>query len=195
MRPQANANFLLRPCLRSALVFMVLALSIRWIGQAQAATCGNGLIEPAEECDDNNGRSNDGCSSACVLEAGFCQGGTGMVSDPSFYSCDSASECANGQSCSQEECTPSHCSCAAGRGWFCNLECRGRCTGCGDRVVSGGEQCDDGNGLNNDGCSSVCRLEAVAAVPALSAWGTPTLALTMMLVIVFAASVRPKARD
>jgi cysteine-rich repeat protein len=32
--------------------------------------------------------------------------------------------------------------------------------GCGDGVKAGNEQCDDGNILNNDGCSSTCKLEA-----------------------------------
>ena len=31
---------------------------------------------------------------------------------------------------------------------------------CGNGIVEPGEQCDDGNTLNFDGCSSTCRLEA-----------------------------------
>jgi cysteine-rich repeat protein len=34
-----------------------------------------------------------------------------------------------------------------------------RADGCGDRRVAGAEECDDGNLLNNDGCSAVCRVE------------------------------------
>ena len=30
---------------------------------------------------------------------------------------------------------------------------------CGNGVVDLGEQCDDGNGVNGDGCSSACRIE------------------------------------
>jgi len=33
------------------------------------ATCGNGVIETPEQCDDNNTANNDGCSSTCTLEA------------------------------------------------------------------------------------------------------------------------------
>ena len=36
-----------------------------------ATTCGDGLRTGAEECDDANEDSNDGCSSYCVTEAGF----------------------------------------------------------------------------------------------------------------------------
>ena len=31
---------------------------------------------------------------------------------------------------------------------------------CGDRILSLGEQCDDGNTLSGDGCSSTCQLES-----------------------------------
>jgi cysteine-rich repeat protein len=34
---------------------------------------------------------------------------------------------------------------------------------CGDDVVDGGEQCDDGNATSGDGCSSTCTLEAIDA--------------------------------
>ncbi len=30
---------------------------------------------------------------------------------------------------------------------------------CGDGVVTGGEQCDDGNTINGDGCSAICKTE------------------------------------
>ena len=37
--------------------------------------CGNGIVEPGEECDDQNTTSGDGCSSACHVETGWrCQG-------------------------------------------------------------------------------------------------------------------------
>ena len=34
------------------------------------------------------------------------------------------------------------------------------CTICGDSVVEGIEVCDDGNLINDDGCSDTCTLEA-----------------------------------
>jgi TonB family protein len=37
---------------------------------------------------------------------------------------------------------------------------------CGDRLVEGDEQCDDGNKINGDGCSSTCRLEPKPVPPA-----------------------------
>lgn len=35
---------------------------------AHAYVCGNGVVEPGEACDDGNGLSGDGCSSACEFE-------------------------------------------------------------------------------------------------------------------------------
>lgn len=35
------------------------------------ATCGNGVIEGAESCDDNNTMTGDGCNATCGVEAGF----------------------------------------------------------------------------------------------------------------------------
>jgi cysteine-rich repeat protein len=31
---------------------------------------------------------------------------------------------------------------------------------CRDGIQDAGEECDDGNGINNDGCSSMCKLES-----------------------------------
>jgi len=38
---------------------------------ACAASCGNGNLEPGEECDDGNLANRDGCSSTCKIEQGF----------------------------------------------------------------------------------------------------------------------------
>ena len=32
---------------------------------------------------------------------------------------------------------------------------------CGNGIVQTGEQCDDGNLINGDGCSSVCMIEGM----------------------------------
>jgi cysteine-rich repeat protein len=39
------------------------------VGTVPPATCGNGVIEGLEECDDHNTDSGDGCSSSCTSEA------------------------------------------------------------------------------------------------------------------------------
>jgi cysteine-rich repeat protein len=52
-----------------------------------------------------------------------------------------------------ETCDPPGSS-AGGNG---NL-CRGDCTVCGDGVVDAGESCDDGNGVDADGCTNDCTI-------------------------------------
>ena len=94
-------------------------------------TCGDGIIQPPEECDDGNEVPDDGCD-GCALE-GRCGDG---VLDP-------------GEDCDDGDLAP---------GDGCDGQCRieGRC---GDGVVAGGEECDDGNFAPGDGCSASCRTE------------------------------------
>ena len=52
---------------------------------------------------------------------------------------------------------------------------------CGDGAIQGGEQCDDGNVANGDGCSSTCQLEATptpTTTPTRTPTPTPTLTAT-----------------
>ena len=39
-------------------------------GDVAATTCGNAVVDPGEQCDDNNTASNDGCSETCRAEIG-----------------------------------------------------------------------------------------------------------------------------
>lgn len=43
-----------------------------------------------------------------------------------------------------------------------NLRVKCTAPACGDAIVSPGEDCDDGNTTDNDGCSSTCHVEATA---------------------------------
>jgi len=38
---------------------------------APPGVCGNGIVEPGEDCDDANFRDGDGCSAVCIAEEGF----------------------------------------------------------------------------------------------------------------------------
>lgn len=42
-----------------------------WLGANCSSLCGNGVLEVAEECDDANRVSNDGCSDLCRIEKKF----------------------------------------------------------------------------------------------------------------------------
>ena len=100
--------------------------------------CGNGVVDPGEQCDDGNTVSGDGCSSSCRLEV--C--GNGIL--------DPGEQCDDGNTVSGDGCSAT-----------CQREPR-----CGDGVVDPGEQCDDGNTVSGDGCSASCRLEACKIIRA-----------------------------
>jgi len=55
------------------------------------------------------------------------------------------------------------------------LTCESQGGFCGDGILDPGEECDDGNNVNGDGCDENCRIEPV--VPATSTWGLFALAL------------------
>jgi len=139
------------------------------VGQADGASCGSSLIciaeecvesscgdgfvdaDGGEECDDGNDVAFDGCEpSSCT------------------FTCDEDADCNDMAPCNGEEtCTDNVC--VAGtppdEGTACTLAaggdgvCRAReCVdpGCGNGVVDGTEQCDDGNDADDDGCDVDC---------------------------------------
>jgi cysteine-rich repeat protein len=110
-------------------------------GKACTPMCGDSILLATETCDDGNAQGGDGCSRACQVEAGFVCPDVG------------------------KPCRPASCSGADGA-----VPCDGgppHIAICGDGMVSGDEECDDGNDPNrnphNDdkaygGCTTLCRL-------------------------------------
>jgi cysteine-rich repeat protein len=96
--------------------------------------CGNGIVEPKEECDDGNGNNLDGCNVLCQFPV--C--GNGLLEK--FEECDN-----NG----------------LGGNSGCSLDCKYQ--RCGNRIVETGEECDDGNRVSGDGCSPCCQFEESCA--------------------------------
>jgi cysteine-rich repeat protein len=94
-----------------------------------ANRCGNGIVEPGEECDDGNVIDGDGCSSTCTLPR--C--GNGIV--------EPGEECDDGNVIDGDGCSS-----------ICTLP------RCGNGIVEPGEECDDGNTTEGDGCSNSCTL-------------------------------------
>jgi len=131
-----------------------------------AAVCGNGVLEPGEECDDGNLVNRDGCSSACKLPAcgdGYldlgeqCDDGNLVDGDGCSSTCqvETLATCGDGVVQAGEQCDDGNQS--------NNDACLNNCqlASCGDGFVQAGvEQCDDGNKVNGDGCSSTCMVEA-----------------------------------
>jgi len=98
-------------------------------GDADEATCGDGVPDDGEDCDDGNAIDTDACI-ACVNAScgdGFLHEGVEScddgVNDGSYGSCNS--DCIEGPRC-------------------------------GDGSVDGPEACDDGNDVEGDGCNEDC---------------------------------------
>lgn len=154
--------------------------------------CSGGICQPGapNSCNDNNPCTNDSCSSpsgACVnapnsnpcddlngctlgdvCSGGSCQSGAlkdcsdsnpctdnscsapsgTCVSTPNTDPCDDGDACSTGDQCADNACNGT----------------LGEC-GDGTRQPSCGEECDDGNIVNGDGCAANCTLEPCGPEP------------------------------
>ena len=127
-------------------------------GTCTPPLCGNGFLEPPEECDDGNAVDLDGCNIDCTL----------TCSDPvldcpappvcQLAACDVSNVCAPVPD-------PSQNGAPCGPGLVCS---DGACAVpgavCGNGVIEGGEQCDFGaaNGPNA-GCETTCLFSCTLA--------------------------------
>ena len=130
--------------------------------------CSDGLVNGAEACDDGNLTNNDGCSSACAIEAGWTCPLGGVCK---------ATLCGDGILAGDERCDDKNSSSGDGCSSICRLELPAATeadgwvcpqvgmmcvrTNCGNNIVEGSEQCDDGNNDSGDLCSPFCRKEPV----------------------------------
>jgi cysteine-rich repeat protein len=139
--------------------------------------CGDGDIENAEECDDGNTKSGDGCDSDCKIEAGC---GDGVIDQNAGEQCDPPdppdcsaecqlnyvdAKCGDGYKHEDEECDDG---CMWGMAHVCeqglddddgcSWECKIEGT-CGNGELDDLEECDDGNNIPGDGCDPFCMGE------------------------------------
>lgn len=130
-------------------------------------TCGNGVMDSGESCDDGNTANRDGCNRVCQIEANYVcatpgqacvfQAKCGDQTVSSNEGCDDGNT-ANGDGCTSD--------CKVEPGWQCRVPGR-RCVPlCGNGMLTATEECDDGNTMNGDGCSALCLLEFGATCPA-----------------------------
>jgi cysteine-rich repeat protein len=127
-------------------------------------SCGNGQVDDEfnEECDDGDATSGDGCSANCEVEPGFVCPNDGQ---------DCISLCGNNQIDADEECDGAQLSvpdCDALPGNQFNvgaLSCNDDCSFntsqcilaiCPNGLTEPGEECDDDNAVDTDGCTSLC---------------------------------------
>ncbi len=123
------------------------------------AVCGNGKVEPGEQCDDGMNTHGSGCEPDCRFT---CIPGPGPQGDAK---CDDGDPCDGAETCGMDH------KCAAGTaladGTSCGMSkaCKGGVCGditCGDGVTAGTEECDDGNLIDGDGCDHDCRFSCVS---------------------------------
>jgi cysteine-rich repeat protein len=150
---------------------------------AVASTCGDGVLDEGEECDDANTVSGDGCSESCRIETTCgdgvreggeqCDDGNTVAGDGCSPVCrleecgnrvvDPGEDCDDGNDVAGDGCTPD-----------CVREPR-----CGDGIVDPGEGCDDGNTESGDGCSETCGTElCVIARQHQTLWAPATATIT-----------------
>ncbi len=132
---------------------------------AQFGDCGNGVLDPGEECDDGNNIHGDGCSAVCELEkcgdgivdpGEECDDGNDINGDGCSDNCEleQGPECGDGNLDPGEECDDGNNANGDGCSANCDIE-----PDCGDGNLDPGEECDDGNTTNGDGCSANCDIE------------------------------------
>ncbi len=129
--------------------------------------CGDGRVDPGEQCDDSNTVDGDGCSALCQNEAspdcgdGNLDPGEGC-DDGNTTDCDGCSATCQNEACGNnaldcnEQCDDGNLTTGDGCDDACMIEIP---PGCGNGQTDPGEQCDDGNTDPCDGCSPACLHE------------------------------------
>lgn len=113
-------------------------------------TCGNGVVDGNEQCDDGNLDQDDGCTTQCefsCVDDADCDdldNCNGVETCTEYRACDDSDpdleegiECGEDKSCWRGVCVPN---------------------ACGDAKRDPGERCDDGNLDPDDGCTPDCEL-------------------------------------
>ncbi|MEO8548849.1 MAG: DUF4215 domain-containing protein, partial [Kofleriaceae bacterium] len=123
-------------------------------------TCGNGVLDQNERCDDGNAIAGDGCSGTCTVESTYtCTGAPSVCT----------TTCGNGTLNTGEVCDDGARVAGDGCSATCQIETGYACAGtpsvchaivCGDGIKDTGELCDDHNAAPGDGCSATCQIEA-----------------------------------
>jgi fibro-slime domain-containing protein len=133
-------------------------------GKKCVPLCGDGRKIGGETCDDGNASGGDGCSNRCQVEPGWscdsppcvqalCGNGVLETGEACDLGADNGKFLGDGSGCSQTCTQESVCRDPV------TGETQACATGCGNANVDPGEQCDDGNLFDMDGCSSTCEEE------------------------------------
>jgi fibro-slime domain-containing protein len=128
--------------------------------EATTEFCGDGTVNGTEECDDANGTPGDGCSASCEVEPGYAcdDSGCAIVCGDGLVvgaeACDDGDQM-GGDGCSAD-CSSVEagyvCPISSGVGGECVMQEEGAV--CPNGQLEFGEQCDDGNDIDGDGCTN-----------------------------------------
>lgn len=132
--------------------------SVGGTGGRAGGSCGDGVVDAYEECDDGNAVDGDGCTGECRYE--FSTGGTG------------SSTGGTGGTGGGDE--PDSVGGGPVGGRAGGDGSGGAPSVCGDGIVTPDERCDDGNREDDDGCPSDCGVDSGSGsggAPAGSCWG------------------------
>lgn len=120
-----------------AAMFALCVLMVGAVPAARAQVCGDGVVDPPEQCDP--GGDDSACPLMCADDCTCAVCGDNVIA-PGFEDCDGTADAACPGLC-QGISDPFPCSCPV----------------CGDGAVNGNEQCDDNDDLACPGnCGSTC---------------------------------------
>ena len=136
--------------------------------ESAASTCGNGTVEPPEQCDLG---AQNGSGGSCDSDCNFtCVAGDAVLGDAK---CDDHTVCNGLEICGvSHKCLPAN---PAANGTPCGSDmscqsgaCRVRSTQCGDGKLQDNEECDEGpaNGSAGSSCTADCLYVCVSSDPA-----------------------------
>ncbi|MBT3720966.1 DUF4215 domain-containing protein [archaeon] len=128
------------------------------LDNCQDADCTDGYVwQGIETCDDGNTDQTDLCNNICELT--YC--GDTITQNPNGLGTNGATGIGD-EICDSEV----GAACTTVDGYVGNNDCLADCSTyttcvtteyCGDGIINGNEDCDDGNNLNGDGCSATCE--------------------------------------
>ncbi len=133
-------------------------IEVSYVQHCAPRSCGDGVVNAGEFCDDGNADDRDDCLSSCefatcgdgVIRAGVetCDDGNTLGGDGCNWACQ-VELCGNGTLEPPEQCDEGAAN-SDTRPDACRTNCR--YASCRDGVLDDGEFCDDGNADINDAC-------------------------------------------
>ena len=125
-----------------------------------ANTCNSGVVDaPYENCDDGNNENGDGCSSKCLYEGSTGTAVCGNNIIEFGEACDDGNQTLS-DGCN-DECLREGANFGQEKTTVLGLVYECGSNGLQQDANGAGEDCDDGNNINGDGCSSQCLSEGV----------------------------------